>query len=101
MAGPIVAIIAPGAMGSAVGARLVERDIDVITSLAGRSRSSSERAERSGMRPAPDAEIAKAAFILSIVPPSTRSHNSLTRRPLTRRWWTLDLVQANGSAFSL
>ena len=70
MVRPVVAIIAPGAMGSAVGARLVERGIDVITSLAGRSRSSSERAERSGMRPVPEAEIAKAAFILSIVPPS-------------------------------
>ena len=70
MAGPIVAVIAPGAMGSAVGARLVERGIDIITSLAGRSRSSSERAERSGMRPVPEAEIAKAAFVLSIVPPS-------------------------------
>jgi len=32
---------------------------------------------------------------------STRSHNSLIRRPLTRRWWTWDLVQANGSAPSL
>ena len=70
MARPIVAIIAPGEMGSGVGARLVEGGIDVITSLAGRSRSSSERAERSGMRPVPEAEIAKAAFILSIVPPS-------------------------------
>jgi hypothetical protein len=33
--------------------------------------------------------------------PSTRSHNSLIRRALTRRWWTSDLVQANGSASSL
>ena len=70
MAGPIVAVVAPGEMGSAVGARLVERGIDVITTLAGRSRSSSERAERSGMRAVPEAEIANAAFILSIVPPS-------------------------------
>ena len=37
MAKPIIAIIAPGEMGSGVGARLVERGIDVITSLAGRS----------------------------------------------------------------
>jgi L-threonate 2-dehydrogenase len=70
MAKPLVAVIAPGAMGSAVGARLVERGIDVITSLVGRSRSSIDRAERSGMRAVPEAEIAKAAFILSIVPPS-------------------------------
>ena len=70
MAKPIVAVIAPGGMGSAVGGRLVERGVDVITSLAGRSRASSERAERSGMRGVPEAEIAKAAFVLSIVPPS-------------------------------
>jgi NAD(P)-dependent dehydrogenase (short-subunit alcohol dehydrogenase family) len=29
---------------------------------------------------------------------STRNHKSLRRRPLTRRWWTLDFVQTNGSA---
>jgi 3-hydroxyisobutyrate dehydrogenase-like beta-hydroxyacid dehydrogenase len=57
-------------MGSAVSARLVERGIDVITLLAGRSRTSNERAERSGMRPVSEAEIANARFILSIVPPS-------------------------------
>jgi type IV secretory pathway VirD2 relaxase len=28
----------------------------------------------------------------------TRNHKSLRRRPLTRRWWTLDFVQTNGSA---
>ena len=32
---------------------------------------------------------------------STRNHKSLRRRPLTRRWWTFDLVHTNGSAFSL
>ena len=70
MAGPIIAVIAPGAMGSGVAARLVERGIHVITSLAGRSRASGERAERAGMQPVPEAEIAKATIILSIVPPS-------------------------------
>jgi hypothetical protein len=33
-----------------------------------------------------------------LFPPSTRNHKSLRRRPLTRRWWTLDFVQTNGSA---
>jgi len=33
--------------------------------------------------------------------PSTRNHKSLRRRPLTRRWWTFDLVHTNGSASSL
>ena len=32
---------------------------------------------------------------------STRNHKSLRRRPLTRRWWTSDLVHTNGSASSL
>ena len=32
---PIVAVIAPGMMGSAVGQRLVENGIEVRTSLAG------------------------------------------------------------------
>jgi hypothetical protein len=32
---------------------------------------------------------------------STRNHKSLSRRPLTRRWWTFDLVHMNGSAVLL
>ncbi len=32
---------------------------------------------------------------------STRNHKSLRRRPLTRRWWTFDLVHTNGSAVLL
>ena len=32
---------------------------------------------------------------------STRNHKSLRQRPLTRRWWTFDLVHTNGSASSL
>src|SRR5262245_47282742 len=32
---------------------------------------------------------------------STRNHKSLRRRPLTRRWWTFDLVHMNGSAVLL
>ena len=66
---PTVAIIAPGNMGAAVGMRLVERGVRVVTSLKGRSRASSERAKTAGMTPAEDAEIAQADFVLSIVPP--------------------------------
>jgi hypothetical protein len=29
---------------------------------------------------------------------STQNHKSLSRRPLTRRWWTWDLVHTNGRA---
>lgn len=66
---PNVAVIAPGAMGAAVGARLVERGLRVITALEGRSQASIKRAAAAGMVAAPAAEIAQADIILSIVPP--------------------------------
>ncbi len=65
----MVAIIAPGAMGAAVGARLVEHGLEVRTSLAGRSQESSTRAEAGGMRAVSLPRIAEADIILSIVPP--------------------------------
>ena len=43
---PTVAIIAPGNMGAAVGARLTENKVKVLTSLAGRSAASAKRARR-------------------------------------------------------
>jgi len=66
---PIVAVIAPGMMGSAVGARLVENGIEVRTSLAGRSEASAARAKAAGMVGVSDDRIAAADIILSIVPP--------------------------------
>jgi 3-hydroxyisobutyrate dehydrogenase-like beta-hydroxyacid dehydrogenase len=66
---PVVAIIAPGAMGSAVGKRLTEHGVEVRTSLAGRSAASAARAREVGLVPAADEEIAAADFVLSIVPP--------------------------------
>ena len=66
---PQIAVIAPGGMGAAVGARLVERGVRVVTSLKGRSQASAERAKAAGMTPVEDAEIAQANFVLSIVPP--------------------------------
>jgi len=69
VAHPIVAVIAPGMMGAAVGARLVERGLKVLTSLDGRSSETAKRANASGMTPAPEEEIAAADFILSIIPP--------------------------------
>jgi len=48
------------------------------------------------------ADVARAKTIMDAVhKASTRNHKSPRRRPLTRRWWTFDLVQTNGSAFSL
>jgi len=67
---PTVAIVAQGAMGSAVGKRLVERGLSVTTSLAGRSEASAKRARAAGMTAASDEEVARADFFLSIVPPS-------------------------------
>jgi putative dehydrogenase len=66
---PTVAIIAPGSMGSAVGRRLNEHKVKVLTSLTGRSAASAARAGAAGMQAASDRELAEADFLLSIVPP--------------------------------
>jgi len=66
---PTIAIIAPGAMGSGVGQRLAENKVTVLTSLAGRSEASAARAQKAGMVGVGDAQLAKADFLLSIVPP--------------------------------
>ena len=46
---PVVAIIAPGAMGAAVGKRLRAYRVRVLTSLAGRSEATAARAREAGM----------------------------------------------------
>ena len=66
---PVIAVIAAGDMGAAVGARLAAQGCRVVTSLAGRSPASRVRAEAAGMADVSDTEIAKAHMILSIVPP--------------------------------
>ena len=66
---PVIAIIAPGAMGAAVGKRLADNGLKVLTSLAGRSAETAARAKAAGMADASDKEIAAADFILSILPP--------------------------------
>jgi 3-hydroxyisobutyrate dehydrogenase-like beta-hydroxyacid dehydrogenase len=66
---PIVAVIAPGMMGSGVGGRLAQNGVEVRTSLAGRSEASVARAKAAGMIGVPDDQIAAADIILSIVPP--------------------------------
>src|SRR5437868_9765076 len=66
---PLVAVIAPGMMGAAVGKRLVDHGLKVLTSLKGRSAETSERAKAAGMIAANDEEIAASDFILSILPP--------------------------------
>ena len=66
---PVVAVIAPGMMGAAVGARLADHGHKVLTSLEGRSAETRERAKAARMTPASDEEIAASDFILSILPP--------------------------------
>ena len=65
----VVAVIAPGAMGSAVGKRLADNGLKVLTSLNGRSGETKARAKAAGMAAASDEEIAASDFILSILPP--------------------------------
>jgi putative dehydrogenase len=67
----VVAIVAPGEMGAAVGARLAERGVKVTTSLAGRSGASAARAERARIVAVADDDtlIAEADYFLSICPP--------------------------------
>jgi 3-hydroxyisobutyrate dehydrogenase-like beta-hydroxyacid dehydrogenase len=66
---PVVTVIAPGAMGAAVGKRLADHGVKVLTSLAGRSPATAARAREAGMVAASDAEFAAGDFILSILPP--------------------------------
>ena len=66
---PIVSVIAPGMMGSAVAKRLTSAGARVRTALAGRSQPSIARARAAGMADVSLGQLAEADFILSIVPP--------------------------------
>ncbi len=66
---PTVAIVAQGAMGAGVARRLAEHKVIVLTSLAGRSEASAERARAAGMQAVDERQLAEADFFLSIVPP--------------------------------
>ncbi len=65
----VVAVIAPGAMGAAVGRVLSGHGAEVRTLLAGRSSASAARAAAAGMQAADPAGVAEADIVLSIVPP--------------------------------
>lgn len=65
-----VAIIAPGEMGTAIARGLIAHGVRVLTSLAGRSGASRERAQADGLVIVDDDSlVAQADFFLSIVPP--------------------------------
>src|SRR5579871_918072 len=66
---PVVAVIAPGMMGAAVGKRLADNGVKVLTSLTGRSGETAARAKAAGMTAVSDDEIAGSDFFLSILPP--------------------------------
>ena len=66
---PTVAIVAQGAMGAGVAKRLTGNNVTVLTSLAGRSEASAQRAREAGMRVVDDRQLADVDFLLSIVPP--------------------------------
>ncbi len=64
-----IAVIAPGMMGSGVGARLTAHGADVVTLLEGRGPATLERAAKAGMKGAAESDIPACDFILSILPP--------------------------------
>ena len=84
-----IALLSPGAMGSALAARFTAHGARVLTSLAGRSRATASRAAAAGMIDAADADLARADLILSVVPPAEAE-------PLVRR-----LLPAMGEARAL
>jgi L-threonate 2-dehydrogenase len=66
-----VVVIAQGEMGSGIAARLHAHGARVLTSLAGRSPASAERAAKAGMEPMGDDArlVAEADFLMSVIPP--------------------------------
>ena len=83
----VIAIIAPGEMGAAIGARLRERGARVLTSLAGRSSASAGRAERAGLQPVErdDDLVAESDFLMSVVPPGDAVALAERLRPVRAR----------------
>lgn len=67
---PTVAIAGPGNMGAAIARLLVDRGVEVWTTLAGRSEASRARAAAAGMRDVPLQQLVEAQFVLSILPPA-------------------------------
>lgn len=65
-----IAILAPGAMGSAIAARLAENGARILTILDGRSAATRSRAVATGMIESDLMGLMQADLILSIVPPA-------------------------------
>jgi 3-hydroxyisobutyrate dehydrogenase-like beta-hydroxyacid dehydrogenase len=56
-------------MGAGLARVLTENGVSVLTLLSGRSAASRERAEAAGMRPVEPGQLARADFLLSVLPP--------------------------------
>ena len=67
----VVAVVAPGNMGAAVGKLLTAHAVEVLTTLEGRSSASAARAASAGMRAVSSGELVRAQILLSIVPPAS------------------------------
>ncbi|WP_027174444.1 NAD(P)-dependent oxidoreductase [Methylobacterium sp. 10] len=76
-----IAVIAPGAMGSAIAARMHGNGARILTVLAGRSAATIARARESGMEGVDEAALAEADLILSIVPPAEATSLALRLVP--------------------
>lgn len=70
MGKPVIAILAQGAMGAGVAARLSAHGARVLTCVEGRSPASATRAAKAGMEAVPEAALAEADAFLSILPPA-------------------------------
>ena len=67
-----VAVVSPGAMGSALGAALARGGERVVATVAGRSERTARLTERAGLELVPDlrSAIVEADVVLSVVPPA-------------------------------
>lgn len=82
MTTPVVAILAQGAMGAGVAARLAAHGVTVLTNLDGRSAASAARAAAAGMRAVPLPDLAQADAFLSILPPDQAEATAAALAPL-------------------
>lgn len=72
-----IAVVAMGEMGSGIAARLAQSGAHVMTSVAGRSAASADRARAAGVVILSDQElVAQADIFLSIVPPAVAAETA-------------------------
>ena len=83
MAELTVGLVSPGNMGAAVGGRLARHGVRVVTP-AGRSAASQQRAEAAGVTLVPEADLAGADMLFSIVPPGVALATAERLRPCLR-----------------